>query len=141
MHVIRPAKKSDIDAVYGLIRQLSSYGFSKEQFEDCYMHNIGKECVLVYEKDSCIYGCAVFAIHYHLHFSLKTAEVINLIVDKNVRGSGIGKELLDTLEQIALDNDCVCIEVASYKHREAARRFYEREGFLCSHYKLRKELA
>jgi len=141
MHVIRPAKKKDIKAVYGLIRQLSSYGFSKEQFEDCYMYNIGKECVLVYEKDSCIFGCAVFDIHYKLHFSCKSLEIVNLIVDENNRGCGIGKELLKVLEHISLNNDCICIEVATDKQRDAAHRFYKKEGFVCSHYKLRKELA
>ena len=140
MSVIRLAKKSDIEAVYGLIRQLSRHKFIKEQFEDCYIYNIGRGNVLVYEKDNSVCGCAVYAIHYHLHFSRKTAEIVNLIVDENSRGNGIGKELLNAIEKIAFDNRCVCIEVASGKHREAAHRFYEREGFVCGHYKLKKEL-
>ena len=140
--MIRKAEKSDLDAIYGLMKQLSRHEFTQRQFEDCYTHNIEKGCVLVYEKDNrIICGCAVFAIHYPLHFSCKTAEIVNLIVDENSRGGGIGKELLAAIEQIALDNGCICIEVASGKHREAAHRFYEREGFVCGHIKLRKELA
>ena len=139
--MIRPAKMSDIEAIYGLIRQLSGYDFSRIHFDDCYTYNVENGCVLVYERDGTIYGCAVFAIHYHLHFSRKTAEIVNLIVDKNLRGSGIGKKLLVAIEQITHDSGCVCIEVASQKHREDAHRFYEREGFVCGHYKLRKELV
>jgi len=140
--MIRKAGSADLDAVYGLMKQLSRHEFTQKQFEDCYNHNIEKGCVLVYEKDNrTVCGCAVFAIHYPLHYSRKTAEIVNLIVDENSRGGGIGKELLEAIEQIASGNGCVCIEVASGKHREAAHRFYEREGFVCDHYKLKKKLA
>ncbi|MCL1829479.1 MAG: GNAT family N-acetyltransferase [Oscillospiraceae bacterium] len=136
--MIRPAVKSDVDAVYRLMRQLSRHDFTKEQFEDCYLYNLEKGRVLVYEEGNIVCGCAVFAIHYHLHFSCKTAEIINLIVDEHARNRGIGKELLTALEQIAKDNGCVRVEVDSGKHREAAHRFYEREGFASTHYKLTK---
>jgi len=140
--MIRKAEKSDLDAVYGLMKQLSRHEFTKELFEDCCSYNIEKGSVLVYEKDSrTVCACAVYAIHYPLHFSRKTAEIVNLVVDKNSRGSGIGAELLAAIEQIAIDNGCICIEVASSKHREAAHRFYEREGFMSTHYKLTKGLA
>jgi len=139
--MIRKAEKADLDAVYGLVKQLSRHKFSKEQFEGCYHYNIGRGNVLVYEKDNLVRGFAVFSIYYPLHFSRITAEVVNLVVDKNSRGGGIGKELLAAIEQIASDNGCVYIEVASSKRREAAHRFYEREGFESTHYKLTKELA
>ena len=137
----RAASKDDLDAVYGLMKQLSRHEFTKEQFIDCYLYNLERGRVLVYEKDGGIVcGCIVFNIHYPLHFSRKTAEIVCLIVDKSVRSSGIGKELLVSFEQIAIDNGCVCIELGSGKHREDAHRFYEREGYASTHYKLTKEL-
>jgi PhnO protein len=139
--MIRAATKDDLDVVYGLIKQLSSHEFTKGQFADCYLYNLEKGRVLVYEKDnSNICGCIVFAFHYSLHFSRKTAEIVNLIVDENVRSNGIGKELVTYLEKIAFDNGCVRIEVASGKQREDAHRFYKREGYVCDHYKLTKGL-
>ena len=139
--MIRAATKVDLDNVYGLMRQLSRHEFTKEQFGDCYFYSIEKGRVLVYEKDHHnICGCLVFSIHYHLHFSRKSAEIVNLVVDESIRGQGIGRELLTYFERIALDNGCVCIEVDSGKQREAAHRFYEREGFVCDHYKLTKGL-
>ena len=139
--MIRAAIKDDLDAVYGLIKQLSRHEFTKEQFCDCYKYNLERGCVLVYEKDNRnICGCVVFNIHYSLHFSRKTAEIVNLVVDESFRNCGIGKKLLTHVEQIVIENGCVCIEVDSGKHREAAHRFYEREGFVCDHYKLTKEL-
>ena len=138
--MIRAAKKSDLDAVYGLMRQLSHHDYTKEEFSDCYFYNLERGHILVYEKDNTTCGCLAFIIHYHLHYSRKSAEIINLVVAESVRSQGIGKELLAFVEQIAFDNGCVCIEVDSGKQREDAHRFYEREGYLCDHYKLTKGL-
>jgi len=138
--MIRAATKDDLDSVYGLMKQLSRHDFTKAQFEDCYLFNLKRERVLVYEKDDIICGCIVFNIHYPMHFSRKTAEIVNLIVGENCRNRGIGKDLLAYLEKIAIDSGCVCLEVDSSKKREGAHRFYFREGFVCSHYKLVKGL-
>ena len=138
--MIRAATKDDLDAVYGLIRQLSRHYFTKEQFEPCYLHNLKYNHILVCEYNKHIGGCGILCIHYSLHYSQKSAEVVNLIVDENARNCGIGKELLTSLEKIAIDNECVYLEVSSGKQREAAHRFYEREGFALTHYKLTKKL-
>ena len=138
--MIRAASKDDLDAVYELMKQLSRHDFTKEQFESCYFYNLENNHILVHEQDKHICGCGVLNISYHLHFSRKTAEIVNLVVDVNARSCGIGKELLASLEQIAIDNGCVCIELDSAKHREDAHRFYEREGYASTHYKLTKEL-
>ena len=138
--MIRIATKDDSDAVYRLIKQLSSHEFTKKQFNDCYLHNIDKGQVLVYEKNNVVCGCIVYDIHYYLHFSRRSAEIVNLVVDENVRGRGLGKELLAHFEPIAKSQGCVCIEVDSGKHREAAHRFYMREGFEFKHYKFTKGL-
>ena len=139
--MIRIATNDDMDAVYKLIKQLSSHEFTKEQFNDCYLYNIVKGQVLVYEKNNIISGCIVYNIHYYLHFSRKSAEIVNLVVDESVRGHGIGKKLLAFFERIAVDLDCVYLEVDSGKHREAAHRFYMREGFVFKHYKFTKGLG
>ncbi|MCL1851940.1 MAG: GNAT family N-acetyltransferase [Peptococcaceae bacterium] len=137
---IRPAREEDLKFVYGLLRQLSRHDFTMEQFERSYLYNLRHNHILVYERNKNICGCGVLMIHYPLHFSRKTAEVVNLVVDEHARGQGIGKELLTAFMQIALDNACVNIEVDSGKHRKAAHRFYYREGFVCDHYKLTRQM-
>ena len=138
--IIRTATKDDVDAVYGLIRQLSRHYFTKEQFESCYFHNLENNHILVYEENRCIYGCGILSIYYHLHFSRKSAEIVNLVVDANFRCRGIGKKLLASLEQIAASHGCACVKLDSDKQREDAHRFYYREGFVNGHYKFTKEL-
>ena len=137
---IRAAAINDIEGIYLLIRQLSRHDFTKEEFNECYSYNLERGRILVYERDGITCGCIVFIIHYHMHFSHKTMEIVNLVVDENVRGCGIGKELLAYVEKISIDAGCVRVEVDSGKQREAAHRFYYREGFTCSHYKLTKDM-
>ena len=139
-YVIRAATKGDLDAVYELMRQLSRHHFTKEQFESCYLYNLENNRILVCEENKYVRGCGVLNIHYPLHFSRKSAEIVNLVVDATSRSRGIGKKLLASLEQTAASQGCACIEVDSGKHRDGAHRFYCREGFVNDHYKFSKEL-
>jgi len=139
--VIRAATNDDLYAVYGLMRQLSRYPFTKEQFESCYLHNLENNYILVREQNKHVDACGVLSIRFPLHFSCKTAEIINLIVDEGARNQGIGKQLLVSFEAIAVASGCVCIVVNSGKQREAAHRFYEREGYVYTHYRFTKEFS
>ena len=138
--MIRPAKWRDMEAIRGLMRQLSRHEFTDEMFKACYLHNLKHKHILVYEEADCVRGCGILAIHYMMHYSRKSAEIVNLIVDESARGRGIGKALLDEFERIAIENGCVSIEADSGKHRVDAHRFYYREGFVCEHYKFTKGL-
>ena len=138
--MIRGAGRYDLDSVYSLMRQLSSHDFTKEQFEACYYFNLERDRILVYEDEEAICGCIVYEVHYPMHYSRKTAEIVNLIVDENCRNNGVGKELLASFERLAIENGCVRMEVDTNKQREGAQRLYSREGFEPSHFKLTKEL-
>ena len=139
--MIRAATKEDNQIVCGLIRQLSPYSFSDEQFETSYDYNLETNYILVYEENEHICGCGVLSIHYPMQFSRKSAEIAALVVDENARNRGIGKELLLYLEKIAIENGCFRLEVATGKQRKEALRFYEREGFDSTHYKLAKRFS
>jgi len=139
--MIRTAAKEDLESVYKLIRQLTKHDFTPEQFKTCYLHNLKNNHILVWEEDGNVCGCGVLTVHYSLHYSRKSAEIVNLIVDADYRNLGIGRKLLLALEQIAINNKCVGLEVGSGQQREAAHRFYYREGFGCSHYKFTKSLT
>jgi len=139
--MIRMATKGDLESLFSLMRQLSRHNFTKEQFELCYFHNLAHNFILVYEHNEHLCGCGVLSLNYHLHFSQKTAEVLDLIVDEKSRSQGIGKKLLAALEQIAIDHRCVCLEIDSGIQREEAHRFYIREGLRQTHLKFTKMLG
>jgi GNAT superfamily N-acetyltransferase len=57
------------------------------------------------------------------------ADVAALVVDERVRSSGIGKLLLFRAEAWARENGLTTVRVRSSVRREAAHRFYHREGY------------
>ena len=138
--MIRAATKKDSQAVCRLIRQLSPFSFTDEQFEASYGYNLEANHIIVYEENEHICGCGVLSIHYPMQFSRKSAEITALIVDETARNRGVGKELLVFLAKIAVESGCFRLDVATGKQREEALRFYEREGFDASHYKLTKKI-
>ena len=60
----------------------------------------------------------------------------DLITDERVRSHGFGRQLLDWLKTAARTQRCTEVHLDSRLHREAAHRFYEREGFArtCYHF-------
>lgn len=56
-------------------------------------------------------------------------HVDELVIDKDYRGKGYGKELIDSITQIAKDLKCKRIELDSAFHRKGAHSFYESIGY------------
>ncbi|MFK4135844.1 GNAT family N-acetyltransferase [Pseudomonas luteola] len=57
------------------------------------------------------------------------AVVENVIVDEAQRGTGVGRQLIRTIEQRCIDKDCSKIMLLSSAHRIQAHAFFERAGF------------
>jgi len=53
----------------------------------------------------------------------------NVIVSGRIRKQGIGKKLMEAIEQIARDNGCGYIILVSGGQRKEAHRFYEKLGY------------
>lgn len=60
----------------------------------------------------------------------------DLVTDERVRSRGFGRQLLHWLKEAARTHGCTQVHLDSRLHREAAHRFYEREGFAktCYHF-------
>lgn len=138
---IQYAKSEDADTVYSLIKMLGSDEFTHAEFLKAYSFNLTAAHCLVATMDDKIVGVGVLSIQYPLHHSKKIGEIVELVVDSEFRSNGVGKALIDEMTQIAMKNQCSGIEVASGQKRTLAHRFYEREGFVKTHYKLTKKLC
>ena len=55
-------------------------------------------------------------------------SVDDLVTDERVRSKGFGRQLLEWLKALGRSRGCGEIHLDSRLHREAAHRFYEREG-------------
>lgn len=137
---LRYVTPEDATAVFQLVQMLNSDSFSYEEFLQAYHHNLkAAHCMAAVIEDK-IVGLGILLIEYPLHHSKRIAEITELVVDGSFRSLGIGKALVNEMSRIALENHCGGIEVASNQKRLAAHRFYEREGFINTHYKLTKKL-
>lgn len=59
----------------------------------------------------------------------KRGRITELVVDKDFRGKGIGKELLLKMKEHLKANGCEKIMIAVFGYNESAIRFYKENGF------------
>lgn len=59
----------------------------------------------------------------------KRGRVTELIVSKNVRSNGIGKQLLETIENYFKSVGCKGILIEVFAYNEGAQKFYYKNGY------------
>jgi len=62
-------------------------------------------------------------------YSGKQLEIDNVIVNKDMQSKGIGKELLSYIENWAIENGCLTIELNTYVTNNRSHKFYFNQGF------------
>ncbi len=78
-----------------------------------------------------IMGCIVKYEEYdYLDYKCpKMGEVTELVVSKNVRNKGIGKLLLNKMEEYFKSKNCQYIKIDVFSYNENAIKFYEKDGY------------
>lgn len=132
--MLRALKTTDVDAIYMINKEAIGYVFSPEEtasqlaklsqdshhyllgFEDSSSHNL-----LGY----------VHAEVYESLYSKPGFNILALAVLPQMQGKGIGKTLLQGLEQEAKGREYQFIRLNSADHRLGAHAFYEKVGYTC----------
>lgn len=132
--MLRALKTTDVDAIYMINKEAIGYVFSPEEtasqlaklsqdshhyllgFEDSFSHNL-----LGY----------VHAEVYESLYSKPGFNILALAVLPQMQGKGIGKTLLQGLEQEAKGREYQFIRLNSADHRLGAHAFYEKVGYTC----------
>ncbi|WP_454967993.1 GNAT family N-acetyltransferase [Gemella sanguinis] len=73
-------------------------------------------------------------VHAELYESLYMdtgLNILELAVDSNFQGQGIGKKLMSAIEDYALKNNISFIRLNSNVRRVEAHKFYESIGYIC----------
>lgn len=73
-------------------------------------------------------------VHAELYESLYMdigLNILGLAVDSNFQGQGIGKKLMNSIEEYALKNNISYIRLNSNVRRSEAHKFYESIGYVC----------
>lgn len=132
--MLRALKTTDVDAIYEINKEALGYSFNLEDtasqlaklsqdshhylrgFEDSSSHDL-----LGY----------VHAEVYESLYSKPGFNILALAVLPQMQGKGIGKTLLQGLEQEAIGRGYQFIRLNSADHRLGAHAFYEKVGYTC----------
>jgi len=86
--------------------------------------------LLVVEADGTVCATALLNICPDAMYGTQPFGAIeNVIVAQGMRGRGIGRLLLEYVEQLAIAHDCTKLMLLSGTTREAAHTFFQRNGF------------
>jgi len=133
--VIRPAIKDDADLILSFIKELADY----EKLTDAVTANkellqktlFGEEAVaksLLAFYDDKPAGFAIYFYNYSTFIGKPGLYLEDVFVKKNLRGKGVGKEILIYLANIALEKDCGRFEWSVLDWNEPAIKFYKNLG-------------
>ena len=116
------------DAVRRLLKQLG-YPVSSQELDTRIEHiRAGGGEIFVAKDQDHIAGCINTYIDVRLAEGI-CGEVVSLVVDRNYRGNGLGKQLLDHAEQWLLQQGCKNLRVRANAKRHGANQFYVDAGY------------
>jgi len=69
------------------------------------------------------------------------AQIEGVRVDKECRGKGIGKKLIEHIIKLSVENGCHLVQLTTNKQRPDAIRFYETLGFISTHEGMKLEVV
>ena len=142
---IRHLKKQDLTRSYfALLDQLSSYPTDSSNFvfNNEALYNFGlyqknpNHTILVALYDGIIVGTAAVLIEYKIRGNV-CAHIEDVVVDKHLRGSGVGIKLIEELLYIAEMEDCFRVSLFCKPELEP---FYEKTGFKVNNIVMKKWL-
>lgn len=130
MTKVRLAKQSDVNRLAELMLQLGYSIESSVLIEKLATFSSSQnDAVFVAELSDEVIGFISCHITTLFHQPGNSGRITILLVDQSVRGSGIGKQLVDTAEEYFSRQHCVKIEVTSGLDRIDAHHFYEALGY------------
>ncbi len=127
---IRPAVSGDAAAISRLLDQLghpASAADIPERIEK--LRARPGTIVLVAESDGDVIGVVTVHLFQSLHASEPVAWLTTVVVDENVRGKGVGSELVGRAEEWAIEQGAIRVSLTSALHRKRAHEFYKKRNY------------
>ena len=131
---IRSATVSDAPAAIGLMAQLNEFGHGQVDagVEDRFraMLNLPQHAIFIAQDDQGqVVGLLTASHRWTLWHAGPCALIEELVVDKGVRGQGVGRALIQAAIEWAEAQACSEVEVSTEMDNTAAQAFYRRLGF------------
>lgn len=132
MITIRSIKENELLALSQLYQELMGQQTNQLKLEQVYrtiQHNEQYIILGAFDEEQLV-GSLMGIICHDLVGDCKPFMVIeNVIVSPVVRRQGVGKKLMQEIENMARQRDCYYIIFVSGEQRKDAHQFYERLGF------------
>ncbi len=125
---IRKAMGKDLDQVFALVQELAtSFKPRKKPFETAFRQTLDKDTalLLVAERNKEIVGYCLSFDHYAFYANGRVTWLEELIVREDYRGGGIGRALMEQVEQWAESRKSKSIALATRR----ADDFYRAIGY------------
>ena len=123
---IRKAIVEDAVPIASLMAEL---GYSLDETDTASRINLytdSDDIVLVAEDDGVVVAFLSFHVIPLFHTSSNLGRITAMCVSSQRQRAGIGRRLLETLDKLAIERGCSCVEVTSGDHRaEDAHIFYQ----------------
>jgi N-acetylglutamate synthase-like GNAT family acetyltransferase len=127
---VREAKTGDLAAITDLVGQL---GYpSDEEAVARRLERLAadpRSWVYVAVEDERVVGLAAVHLMSILERDDPIARITAMVVNADARGQGVGRALLERLEERARAEGCDRIDLTTRYEREGAAAFYQRMGF------------
>ena len=139
---IRRATVQDAETVYRFICRLEGENPTRKEFDGIYLKNLeNPDCYyLIAEKNGTSAAFIGMQIQNVLHHTARIAEIIEMFVQPESRGQGIGELLYWHTKDIAQEKGCKFFEVSCNIVRSRALDFFSKMGFEKTHYKFSERL-
>lgn len=140
---IRRIEIGDSDEIYKLLNELNEGRIDYNIFINKYKKNINKTDFygIVAEINKKVVGVLIARLIDRLTKKNKTLYIDDLIIERDYRSKGIGKELLQSAVNYAKENKYGQIELTSYIPNQKAQDFYIKNGFKKHSYKFKQEIS
>jgi GNAT superfamily N-acetyltransferase len=136
VYSIREAVPADASAVFSLLQQLADtytpdLAAFEKSFAECVSGSTDASIFVAVDGDGdgdgvgAVRGYALITVNRLLHTNGSSAQLQELVVDAEWRGSGLGSALVEHIERVCRERDVKQLTVAS--RRSAG--FYERMGY------------
>lgn len=128
--VIEELKLEYMEQVQALQWSLAPFGREKEEATQVLQTMLGSEdyFLAVAREGDEILGTATGVCCNVLSGSFLVIE--DVVVKEGCRGMGIGKKLMDALDEFAIQRGCLYAILVSSGFRKEAHKFYEKQGFV-----------
>lgn len=139
--IIRNARAADAPAMVLLLDELGFPAGADVTASRLEAMDRAGETVLVAELDGAAVGFASVHVTPVLHRPHPVGRVTALVVCSRVRGTGIGRALVDASERLLAARGCGLVEITSNHRLTGAHAFYQHLGYTETSRRFKKDLV